>query len=72
MSKAANDVSRARRRRREAVTGLLFVAPALLGFLVFYLLPTLRAIEISLTDWNLMRAPKFIGLANYARLLGDD
>jgi multiple sugar transport system permease protein len=72
MSKAANDVSRARRRRREAVTGFLFVAPALLGFLVFYLLPTLRAIEISLTDWNLMRTPKFIGLANYARLLGDD
>lgn len=46
--------------------------PALVGFLVFYLLPTLRAIQISLTDWNLMRAPKFVGLANYAKLLGDD
>lgn len=51
--------------------GFLFVAPAFVGFLVFYLYPTLRAVEISLTDWNLLRAPKFIGLANYARLLGD-
>lgn len=72
MTKAGSSVSRARRRRKETLTGLLFVAPALVGFLVFYLLPTLRAIQISLTDWNLMRAPKFVGLANYAKLLGDE
>lgn len=72
MTKADSSVSRARRRRKETLTGLLFVAPALVGFLVFYLLPTLRAIQISLTDWNLMRAPKFVGLANYAKLLGDE
>jgi len=72
MTKAGSNVSRARRRRKETLTGLLFVAPALVGFLVFYLLPTLRAVQISLTDWNLMRAPKFVGLANYAKLLGDE
>lgn len=72
MTKTGSSVSRARRRRKETLTGLLFVAPALVGFLVFYLLPTLRAIQISLTDWNLMRAPKFVGLANYAKLLGDE
>lgn len=72
MSTTPNSASRARRRRKEALTGFLFVGPALVGFLVFYLLPTLRAIQISLTDWNLMRAPKFVGLANYAKLLGDD
>lgn len=72
MTKTGSSVSRARRRRKETLTGLLFVAPALVGFLVFYLLPTLRAIQISLTDWNLMRAPKFIGLANYAKLLSDE
>ncbi|WP_421592769.1 carbohydrate ABC transporter permease [Shinella sp. M27] len=72
MTKAGTGMSRARRRRKETLTGLLFVAPALVGFLVFYLLPTLRAVQISLTDWNLMRAPKFIGLANYAKLLGDE
>lgn len=72
MTTARKSGFRTRRRRKEAVTGFLFVAPALVGFLVFYLLPTVRAIQISLTDWNLMRAPKFVGLANYAKLLGDE
>ena len=45
--------------------------PALLGFVLFYALPVLRAVEISLTEWNLLRPPKSVGLANYARLLDD-
>jgi multiple sugar transport system permease protein len=57
--------------RSEALTGWLFVTPALIGFSVFYLLPTLRAIEISFTEWNLLRAPRFVGLDNYVRLLAD-
>jgi multiple sugar transport system permease protein len=58
--------------RSETIAGWLFIAPALLGFSIFYLLPTLRAFYIGLTNWNLLRAPKFIGLENYQRLLGDD
>lgn len=53
------------------VTGWLFILPALIGFGIFYLYPTLRAVEISLTDWNLMRAPKFIGFDNYVKLIDD-
>lgn len=71
MSGRARTVSLRQRRRKEALVGHPFVAPAFLGFLIFYLLPTLRAVEISLTDWNLMRAPKFVGLGNYATLLSD-
>lgn len=66
---------RSRPRLRAAlqrnVTGWLFVLPALIGFCVFYLAPTLRAVEISLTDWNLMRAPKFVGFDNYLKLIDD-
>jgi len=58
-------------RRAETVTAWALVLPALIGFLVFYAWPTLRAIQISLTDWNLLRAPKFVGLDNYARMLDD-
>jgi multiple sugar transport system permease protein len=65
----------ARRRltlgQSEALTGWLFVLPALIGFLIFYLLPTLRAFQISLTNWNLLRRPRFVGLDNYADLLAD-
>ena len=64
------------RRRRllesEAFCGLLFVTPALVGFTLFYLLPTIRAFYIGLTNWNLLRAPKFLGMDNYIRLLGDE
>jgi multiple sugar transport system permease protein len=58
-------------RRAETLTAWGLVLPALVGFLVFYAWPTLRAIEISFTDWNLLREPKFIGWGNYARMLED-
>jgi multiple sugar transport system permease protein len=58
-------------RRAETLTAWALILPALLGFLVFYAWPTLRAIQISLTDWNLLREPNFVGLDNYARMLED-
>jgi multiple sugar transport system permease protein len=58
-------------RRAETLTALGLVLPAFIGFVVFYAWPTLRAIEISLTDWNMLREPKFIGLANYSAMLHD-
>ena len=39
------------------------------GYIRFY--PTFQAFWLSLTDWNLMNAPKFIGLENYAKLVAD-
>ena len=55
-------------RQREAIMGYVFIAPALIGLVVFYALPTLRAAQISLTDWNLLRAPRFVALSNYEKL----
>lgn len=52
--------------------GYLFIAPAMIGLVVFFVLPTLRAAQISLTDWNLLRAPDFVGLENYGRLWADE
>jgi multiple sugar transport system permease protein len=58
-------------RGAEVLTGWVMILPALVGFLAFYALPTVRAVEISFTDWNLLRDPNFVGLENYARLLDD-
>jgi multiple sugar transport system permease protein len=58
-------------RRTETLTAWALVLPAFIGFALFYAWPTLRAIGISFTDWNMLRAPKFIGLDNYARMLDD-
>lgn len=56
--------------RRETLSALGFLAPNLLGFLVFTFLPVLAAFGLSLADWDLSSAPRFVGLANFARILG--
>lgn len=49
---------------------LLFLLPALLLYLGFFLLPTLSSTYYSLTDWDGISS-KFIGLANYKEMLHD-
>ena len=50
---------------------LLFILPAAIGFLTFYLYPTIRGIYFSLTRYSLLGQPTFIGFSNYARLFKD-
>lgn len=63
------------RKRQEAITGYTFLAPALIIFLVFLIIPIVAAVIISFTDWNgttpLFQAGSFqyVGLQNYADLL---
>ncbi|MFT4123648.1 MAG: sugar ABC transporter permease [Microbacteriaceae bacterium] len=63
--------SRRAQRIRSALTGYLFIAPFLVYFAVFLLLPMLMAFGISFTDWNMRSAPEFVGLDNYISLLTD-
>jgi multiple sugar transport system permease protein len=53
-----------RRRRTQLPVALVFLAPALIGFTAFYLLPAVRGLYLSFTDWNLLSDPEFIGLDN--------
>jgi putative chitobiose transport system permease protein len=57
---------------RRRLTPYAFLAPALilLGVFVFY--PIAAVIYYSLTDYDIVTPPVFIGLDNFARLLGDD
>ena len=50
---------------------LWFIAPALLGYLVFMVWPTLRGIYLSFTKFNLLTPPEFNGLDNYIRMVND-
>jgi len=59
------------RRRRTLVTGLLFISPWLIGFLALYLYPALASLYYSFTDFKILEAPKWVGLANYERMLAD-
>jgi multiple sugar transport system permease protein len=56
---------------RERLTALAFIAPALLGFAVFYFWPTLRGIYLSFTEFDVFNAPVWVGLDNYREVFSD-
>ncbi|GAA5198515.1 sugar ABC transporter permease [Rugosimonospora acidiphila] len=49
----------------------LFIAPALIGFAIFYVYPTVRGVWFSLTDYSLLGAPDYTGASNYRQLAHD-
>jgi cellobiose transport system permease protein len=51
---------------------LLFVAPFIVAYGLFNMLPLLFGFYISLTEWNGFGDMKYIGLQNYSRLLSQD
>ncbi|MCC6804445.1 MAG: sugar ABC transporter permease [Anaerolineae bacterium] len=50
---------------------LLFIAPSLIGLLLFIFVPIGTSLWLSFQDWNLLSPPKFIGLDNFSELLSD-
>jgi multiple sugar transport system permease protein len=73
----AASVPRAKRRpwltyrRRTQAWGIVFVAPTILFFLVFKYGPMLWAMWLSFTSYDMVGAPRLIGLANYHSLIHD-
>ncbi|AZI44369.1 sugar ABC transporter permease [Deinococcus psychrotolerans] len=61
-----------RMAREETRSAWLFLAPSLLLFMVFVLLPVLAAFGISFSSWDLFTAPHWAGLDNYRQLLFED
>jgi multiple sugar transport system permease protein len=60
-----------RRRRRQALTGYLFIAPFLAAFLAVLVLPLGYAFYISLFNTRLVGGTVFVGLENYGAALTD-
>ncbi|MGW1029409.1 carbohydrate ABC transporter permease [Streptomyces sp. NPDC002577] len=57
--------------RGDGALAAVFVAPAMLGFLVFLAWPTLRGIWLSFTRFNLLTPAEWAGLDNYIRMVND-
>jgi multiple sugar transport system permease protein len=58
--------------RREGVVGYLFVAPQLIGIVLFVLLPLGLVVWYSLHEWNVLAGTfRFVGDANYQKLIAD-
>jgi multiple sugar transport system permease protein len=58
-------------RNRMWVTPLLFLAPGLLFFGVYVILPIFQSFGYSLTRWDGLGEPEYVGLANYRELMTD-
>ncbi len=50
---------------------ILFVGPGLGGLVVFTVGPILASLVLTLFEWDLLTSPRYVGLANFARLVED-
>lgn len=57
--------------RRETIAGVLFTLPFIVGFFAFAAYPIGASVYYSLTNYNIMQSPVFIGLENYRALFVD-
>jgi multiple sugar transport system permease protein len=70
MMKAAQEMSWVRRHRM-TLTPLLFLAPGILFFSLYVIIPILQSFNISLYDWDGLGEATYVGLGNYRELTTD-
>ena len=58
-------------RNQIAITPWLFLAPGILFFAVYVVIPIFQSFGISLNDWDGLGEPEYIGLQNYTELRND-
>jgi multiple sugar transport system permease protein len=64
--------AQAKEAGRDNKAGYLFLLPWLLGLVVITIGPMLASLYLSFTNYSLIQAPKWIGVENYVRMLGDE
>jgi len=57
---------------RRNYIGYIMIAPFMLIFLVFTVIPVALSMTISFTDFNMLQWPNFVGMDNYIRLFLED
>jgi multiple sugar transport system permease protein len=57
---------------KKSLTGYAFISPWLVGFLVFTAFPFLASVYLSLTRYDIVSPPAWVGAANYRMLLTQD
>ena len=54
-----------------SVEGWIFASPWILGLIMFFIVPMVSSIYLSLTSYHIVKGPRFIGLGNYQEMIGD-
>lgn len=55
----------------ENFAGLVFIFPALLGMLLFIIIPIFCSFGLSFTNWDLLNNIEFVGFSNYKEIFSD-
>jgi multiple sugar transport system permease protein len=58
--------------REEERAAYLFLLPWLLGIVVFLIGPIIASVLLSLTNWNIITEPRWVGVENYREMLFED
>ena len=67
-----SDLSRTWKQIRQNREAYLMLAPFMLVFLVFTIVPVVMSLPMGFTDFDMVQLPKFVGLSNYATLFLND
>jgi len=59
-------------RRRTVRTAFAFLAPSLIGLVLFLLIPIVMVVLLSLVQWNMLTPMKWVGLSNYVNIFRFD
>lgn len=57
---------------KEKVAGYVFIMPFIIGLLMFTVIPFFTSLYLAFTDYNVLTAPKWIGLNNFKRMFFED
>ncbi|MCL2287472.1 MAG: sugar ABC transporter permease [Firmicutes bacterium] len=57
--------------RKDNVAAVIFVLPFVVGLVAFLAVPMAISLYYAFTDFNIISPPRFVGLANFRRMMGD-
>ncbi len=61
---------RIKARTKETIAAYGFLAPNLIGFMVFTFIPVFISLALSFFKWDILTPPQFVGFENFVKLLG--
>lgn len=61
-----------RKRIKDGIPFYVMLAPFYILFILFTIIPVVSSAVLSLTDFNMMQAPSFVGIDNFVKLFLED
>ena len=58
--------------RKEQRAAYIFLSPWLIGLALFWVIPIIASVGLSMSEYNIITSPQWIGLENYREMLFED